>query len=64
MGCSFKRQKVITITKAFKKNQTSLDVNQAEYGQIKGVNFTIDQQNHGYKIVIQKCIQQIMKETI
>ena len=31
--------------------------NQTKYGQIKAVNFTIDQWNLGYKIIIQKCIQ-------
>ena len=30
----------------------SLDVNQAKYGEIKGVNFTIDQWNYGSNIMI------------
>ena len=39
--------------------QMSLIANQTKYGQIKKVNFTIDQSNHGHKIV-----QHIMKEDL
>ena len=42
----------------------SLDVNQTKYGRIKAANFTIDQQNQGCNIMIYKCIQHIMKETL
>ena len=39
-----------------------LGVNQRKYGWIKVVNFTIDQWNHGCRIMIWKCIQHIMKK--
>ena len=42
----------------------NLIANQIKYGQIKAVNFIIDQLNHGYKIIIQKGIQYIMKELL
>ena len=35
--------------------------NQTKYGLIKVANFTIDQLNLGYKIIIQKRIQHITK---
>ena len=38
--------------------------NQINYGHIKAANFTIDQLNHGYKIMIQKYIQYIMKGSL
>ena len=38
--------------------------NQTKYGQIKTVKFTIDQLNFGYRIIIQRCIQHIMKENL
>ena len=38
--------------------------NQTKYGWIKEVNFTVDQQNHGFRIMIQKCIQHIVKEIL
>ena len=41
----------------FKKNQISLNANQTKYGQIKVVNFTINQSSHGCKIIMQKCMQ-------
>ena len=34
-----------------------LIANQTNYGQIKVVNITIDQSKHGYKIMVQKFIQ-------
>ena len=39
----------------------SLIANQSKYGQIKEVNVTVDELNHGYKI-IGKCIQRIREE--
>ena len=38
--------------------------NQVKYGQMKAVNFTIDQCNHFCRVMIQKCIQHIMKENL
>ena len=35
----------------FKNFWMSLDANQTKHGQKKGMNFTIDQWNHGYKIM-------------
>ena len=31
---------------------------------IKGMNFITDQWNHGYNIIIKKCIQHKMKENM
>ena len=42
--------------------QSSKDVDQTQYGQIKAAYFIIDQGNYGYKKVIKKCIEAIMKE--
>ena len=39
----------------------NLIVNQTKYGWIKGLNITTDQLNHGCRIIIQKCIQDITK---
>ena len=48
----------------FKRSSISLDAHQTKYGQTKAVTFTIDQLNHGSKIVIQEYIQDIMKEKV
>ena len=54
-----KDKKDISITNDFLKN---LIANQTKYVLIKAVNFTIGQWNHFWRIIIKKCIQQIMKE--
>ena len=53
MGHSLKSKKDTTIIKAFQEilNESS-NVNKTKYGWIKGLNFPMDQLNHGYKIVI------------
>ena len=38
-----------------------MDVNQTKYGQVKGVNFATNQQNHAYKIMTEKRIQHLMR---
>ena len=45
----------------FKKIQMSLITKQVKYGQIKVSNFTIYQESHGFRIIIQKYIQYITK---
>ena len=35
-----------------------------KYGQMKVVNFVIDQGNHGQKEMVYKCIQRIMKKNL
>ena len=42
-------------------NQTA---NQIKYGKIRVVNFTKEQWNHFWRIMIQKCIQCIIKENL
>ena len=42
----------------------SLITNQTKHGWMKVKNVTIDQCHHGYKIMIQKCIQHIIKENL
>ena len=37
---------------------------QIKYGQIKAMNFIIEQRNQFWKIMIQKCIQHIIKENM
>ena len=43
MGFSNENKKVITITNAFQKNLMSQAAKKTKYGQIKAVNFTVDQ---------------------
>ena len=38
--------------------------NQIKYGYIKEVDFTTDQQNHGYQTMILLCIQHIIKKNL
>ena len=38
--------------------------NDIKYRQTSVVNFTINQLNHGQKKMLQKCIQDIMKENL
>ena len=59
-----KDTKGIAITKAFRKILGQPGRNQTKYGQIKVVDFTIDQVSHGYKTMIQEFIQQRMKENL
>ena len=44
-----KDQKDITIINAFQRISNKLKCKPNKYGSIKGVNFIIDQWNHGYK---------------
>ena len=48
----------------FKIFQISLIANEAKYGQIKRVTFTVDQRNHYCKIIIEKYVQYIMTKTL
>ena len=48
----------------FKNFLISLDVDQIKYREIEVASFTTEQLNHGYKIMIQKRIQRIMKGTL
>ena len=48
----------------FKKFQINKTANKIKYGSIKAVNFTIDELYDFYRIMIQKCIQSIMKENM
>ena len=59
-----KNKKGITITNAFQKILDEWNCKQTKYGWIKEVNFTVDQRNHGFRIMIQKCIQHIVKEIL
>ena len=45
-------KKVLELLMLFKKFQMSLIANQTKYGKIKVANFTIDQWNHGCRIMI------------
>ena len=49
---SLKYKKGITITNVFYQSLMNLDTQQTKYGWIDVVSFTIDQWNHGYKIMI------------
>ena len=51
-----------SITDAFQKflNESNREPN--KIWRDKDANFTIDQWNHGYRVIIQRCIQHIMKE--
>ena len=55
----WKIKKVLQLLILFKKFYLSLIASKAKYGWIKGVNYTIDQWNHGRKTIIQICIQHI-----
>ena len=49
---SLKDKKGITITNAFQKSDMNLIANQTKYGEIKAVNFTINQWNDFCRILI------------
>ena len=52
-------KKGIKNANAFQKNSNECGRKPKKYVSIKEANFTIDKWNHGYKIVIQICIQPI-----
>ena len=59
-----KDKKDISIVNAFKQILKESNRKPTKYGLIKEVNFTIFLLKNGYKIMILKCIQQIMKENL
>ena len=53
VSCSFNIwKKILQLLMLFKNFKLSLIENQTKYGGIKKVNFTIDQWNPGYKVII------------
>ena len=57
-------KKGFSITNTFQKFHMNLMANQTKYGKVKVANFIIDQCNHGYKIIIWKCIHYVTKENL
>ena len=64
MGCYFKKEKGIPITNSLQKVSNESDASQEKYAWINAVNFTVDQKNCGQKVMIQKCIQHVMKKNL
>ena len=62
MGYSFKRQKSVSIINAFQKILNESGHKPNTMWVEKAANSTIDEWYHGYKAMISKCIQQIMKK--
>ena len=58
------KNKVTQLLMLLKKFQMSPIANQAEYERKNTVNLTTNQRNYGYKMIIQKSIQHIMKENM
>ena len=58
-----KYKKRITITNAFQRNsdESKQNAKRTKYEYINAANFTIDQWNHGCRIIIMKSIQHITK---
>ena len=61
---SLRDKNSITITNAFQKILDKSNCKPNEISVDKSVNFTINKSNHGYKIILQKCFQHIMKENL
>ena len=59
-----KGKRGITITNAFQKSLIESGDKQNKLWQTKVVNFTINQYNHGFKIMLQKYIQHIVKKNL
>ena len=47
-----------------KSNSVSLDANQIKYGVVEVANFITNHWNHGYKIIISKCIQHVQSKIL
>ena len=60
----WKIRKAFQLLILFQKFHMNLMANQTKYGKVNAANFIIDQWNHGYKIIMWKCIHYITKENL
>ena len=60
----WKTKTALRLLMLFKNFSMGIIANQIKYGSTKVVNFTIDQWDHGFKIMVLKCIHHIMNKNL